>query len=141
VPSYASVVCVCHAASGGEERPHLREVVPAHCTAGGKALLAHRAPWAASILASPLERHTPNTLSLPHALAANLDQVRDRGHAIEDGEYQEGVHAVAAPVFVGGEAVAAISASGSKLAVRAAVADVGKIAQQLGSDLTRGDAR
>ena len=140
VPSYVSVVCVCHASSGGEEHPHLREVVPAHCTAGGKALLAYRDPWAESVLASPLERHTMDTLVLPHALAANLEKVRDRGHAVEEGEYQEGVRAVAAPVFVGTEAVAAISVSGQKLAIHDAVADVAKTAQQLGLDLARGNA-
>jgi DNA-binding MarR family transcriptional regulator len=32
-----------------------------------------------------------DTLVLPHALAANLEKVRNRGHAVEDGEYQEGV--------------------------------------------------
>jgi DNA-binding IclR family transcriptional regulator len=140
VPSYGSVVCVCHASSGGDERPHLREVVPAHCTAGGKALLAYREPWAESILAEPLERHTPDTLTLSRALAANLAKVRDRGHAAEDGEYQQGVRAVAAPVFVGTEAVAAVSVSGQKLAVHDVVAHVAKTAQQLGLDLARGDA-
>lgn len=141
VPSYGSVVCVCHAADGGGERPHLREVVPAHCSAGGKALLAYREPWAASILAAPLERCTPDTLTVPDALAVNLAKVRDRGHAVEDGELQAGVRAVAAPVFVGSEAVAAVSISGPKLGTQDAVPHVAKTAQQLGLDLARDGAR
>jgi hypothetical protein len=108
--------------------------------AGGISHCGLREPWAESILASPLERHTPDTLVLPHALTANLDKVRDRGHAVEEGEYQEGVRAVAAPVFVGTEAVAAVSVSGQKLAIHDAVAHVAKTAQQLGLDLARGNA-
>lgn len=141
VPSYDSVVCVCHAADGGEEHPHLREVVPAHCTAGGKALLAYREQWAESVLDSELERHTPDTLTVPHALAVNLEKVRDRGHAIEDGEYQAGVRAVAAPVFVGAEAVAAVSVSAPRLAVQDVLPYVTKTAQHLAMDMARGVTR
>lgn len=141
VPSYGSVVCVCHAASSGDEHPHLREVVPAHCTAGGKALLAYRDAWAASVLGSRLERHAPDTLTTPRALAVNLERIRERGHAVEDGEFQEGVRAVAAPVFAGAEAVAAVSVSGRGLAISDAVSDVARTAQQLGLDLARDVAR
>lgn len=97
VPSYGSVVCICHASGGGDEHPHLREVVPAHATAGGRALLAYREPWAASILAAPLERHTSDTVVLARALAVNLEKVRDRGHAVEDGEYSRACARSACP--------------------------------------------
>ena len=140
VPSYDSVVCVCHAASGADERPHLREVVPAHCTAGGKALLAYREAWAASVLSTKLERHTLDTLTVPRILAANLERVRDHGHAVEDGEFQEGVRAVAVPVFSGTEVVAALSVSGRGLSVSKVVPHVARTAQALGLDLARDDA-
>src|SRR3954447_21351572 len=34
VPSYGSVLCLVHASSDDDVRPRLRELVPAHCTAG-----------------------------------------------------------------------------------------------------------
>lgn len=62
VPSYQSALCLVHAGPGEPEvRPRLRELVPAHCTAGGKVLLAWRDRWRESVLAEPLARHTDRT--------------------------------------------------------------------------------
>ena len=81
-PSYGSVVCLSHAALGSQdEHPHLRELVPAHATAAGKALLAHRDPWRRSLIAAGLAPHTDRTLTDPeHMLATRLWQNTAKVH-------------------------------------------------------------
>jgi len=112
VPSYRSALCLVHSANGAAIRPQLRELVPCHCTAAGKALLGEREPWRESVLGAPLERHTERTITDPDALRAELEAAALRGYATELGEYQPGVSAVAAPVFSpAGEAVAALGAT------------------------------
>jgi IclR family acetate operon transcriptional repressor len=113
VPSHRSALCLVHCASDCRApRPHLRELVPSHCTATGKALLAWREAWREAVLAGPLDAHTPRTATDPAALRAELERARLRGYAVEDEEFEPGVRAVAAPVFApSGEAVAALGAA------------------------------
>jgi DNA-binding IclR family transcriptional regulator len=109
VPSYRWVLCVAHA--DGRAATGLRELAPCHATAAGKALLAHRDGWREDVLAAPLERITPRTLTDPARLRADAAAVRGRGWATEDGEWRAGARAVAAPVLDGGVAVAALAAT------------------------------
>jgi DNA-binding IclR family transcriptional regulator len=124
VPSYRSALCLVHCAAGGAAaivRPQLRELVPCHCTAAGKALLAYRDRWRESVLSTPVERHTDRTLIDPADLRRETTRIRQHGYAVEDREYQSDVRAVAAPVFShDGEAVAAlgVSAPASRLPSR-----------------------
>lgn len=139
VTSYQSVLCLVHAAPDDvDTRPRMRELVPAHATAGGKALLAWRDRWRESVLGQPLTRHTDATIVDPEALRRALDSVRAQGHAIEDGEYQEEVRAVAAPVLVADEAVGALTVSAIGLDAEAAAAAVKQTADELTEDLQRG---
>jgi DNA-binding IclR family transcriptional regulator len=140
VPSYRCAMCLVHYADGGGPvHPHLRELVPAHCTASGKALLAWRARWRDTVLARPLERYTERTLIDPVALAGELEAVRGQGYATEDGEFQPGVRSVAAPVLVDEEAVAALAVSGPSLDLDRHVAAVRACAGELGAALSRRD--
>jgi DNA-binding IclR family transcriptional regulator len=110
-PSYRSVLCLVHRAGPAPEgfRPQLRELVPSHSTAAGKVLLAHRAEWRASVVSQGLERYTERTLVDPAELEREAVRIRERGFAIEDGEYRVTQRGIAAPVFDGGgEAVAAL---------------------------------
>jgi DNA-binding IclR family transcriptional regulator len=112
IPCYADVVCVLHADPDGPvHQAMLGDLEPAHATAPGKALLAHRNAWRDSLLAQPLQRHTPRTLTDPRDLAVELTRIRQRGHATDHGEHHEDVHAIAAPVFEAGDAVAALAVS------------------------------
>jgi DNA-binding IclR family transcriptional regulator len=139
-PSYGQVVCLCHAATGAQdEHPHLRELIPAHATAGGKVLLAHRESWRRALLGAGLEAFTDRTITDPARLEGELEQVRADGHAIEDGEYQAGVRAVAAPVSFGGEVVAAVSAAGRRLDIDAVLPHVLRAARDLTQDLADGE--
>ena len=139
VPSYSAVVCLAHCAASDEEvRTCVRELVPAHCTAGGKVLLAWRHRWRESVLARPLERVTTATVTDPRDLRQELDVVRRQGYACEEGELQSKACAVAAPVRSGDEVVAALSVSGSRLDFAGATPRVTRLAKELSEDLSNG---
>jgi IclR family acetate operon transcriptional repressor len=88
-------------------------VNPLHCTGIGKALLAHAdAATVRRCLERPLVRKTPNTITDPDALAAELAATRERGYAIDEIENEDGVRCVAVPVRDHtGRVVAALSVS------------------------------
>lgn len=80
-----------------------------HAVANGKVLLAH----GALPLPEVLERYTPATITSLDALATELAAVRRAGFAKAVAELEEGLVAVAAPVFgPDGSVVAAVSISG-----------------------------
>ncbi|MBA2516395.1 MAG: hypothetical protein H0V22_03625 [Solirubrobacterales bacterium] len=92
------------------------------------------------MLAAPLAACTDRTVTDPAALVAELAAVKTRGWAEEDGEHRDGQVAVAAPVRVGGETIAAVTAraSASGYAYRAAdelVAEAQAYARDLESRL------
>jgi IclR family acetate operon transcriptional repressor len=136
MPSYDSVVCVAHCDDGETERARLRELVPAHCTAGGKVLLAWRDRWRDSLLANPLHPFTNRTVTDPRTLRAELDAVRDQGYAAEDGEYVQRRRAVAAPVVMGGDDVIAALVIDSRSVSDSAREAVVRTAAQLSNNLT-----
>ena len=112
VPSYLSALCLVHAtgATGAGCRPHLRELVPCHCTAAGKALLAWRESWRDAVLSQTLESFTDRTTTGPESLRRELARTVARGYAVEDREHEPDTRGLAAPVLSGtGEAVAAIA--------------------------------
>jgi DNA-binding IclR family transcriptional regulator len=113
VPSYRSVLCLAHRAGEGRSRPHTGELIPAHATAAGKVLLAHRGPWRESVLERPLERVTERTVVDPDAVRSECDLALEQGFAFEDGEYGVGLQSIAAPVRGGsGGVMAAVGLAG-----------------------------
>lgn len=82
---------------------------PLHCTALGKVLLA----FGAAPLPAECPACTPNTLTTPAALQADLEATRARGYALDDEEFDAGVRCIAAPVYDSTRrAVAALGISG-----------------------------
>jgi IclR family transcriptional regulator, acetate operon repressor len=80
-----------------------------HAVANGKVLLA----CGAIPVPGTLERYTAQTITDPVALGAELTAVRRNGYATAVDELEDGMVAVAAPVFDGtGACVAALSVSG-----------------------------
>src|SRR5277367_3640986 len=71
--------------------------VELHCTGVGKALLAAVDPAAAGqlVAAAPLTAQTPATITDSAALRAEIALIRDRGHALDEGEMEVGVRCVA----------------------------------------------
>ncbi|GGA05415.1 IclR family transcriptional regulator [Neptunicoccus cionae] len=74
--------------------------VPFHCTASGKAYMASMAPAArrAFVAALDLKPLTEATILTPAALLEELAQIRKQGFAIDNGEFMEGMVALAVPV-------------------------------------------
>jgi IclR family transcriptional regulator, KDG regulon repressor len=86
--------------------------VPAHCSSSGKVLLAFLPELARADLLDgrPLPALTPDTITDPGVLNAELSQVRARGWAEAVNEREIGVASIAAPVRDHrGDVVAAIS--------------------------------
>ncbi|WP_146344991.1 IclR family transcriptional regulator [Phaeobacter marinintestinus] len=74
--------------------------VPFYCTASGKMYLSsldrrHLRNYAMS---TDLDARTATTISDPEALIAEAIKVRDRGYSTDNGEFMEGMTAVAVPI-------------------------------------------
>lgn len=88
--------------------------LPAHCTALGKALLAHEdLDDLGMFLPAPMPALTPSSMTDPADLIRDLGEVRRTGLARESQESQRGVACVATPISVMGAAVGAISVAGA----------------------------
>jgi len=86
-----------------------------HCTAVGKALLAHLPEAEVDQLISEqgLIRYNDNTISSIRQLKQELQLICSRGYALDDEEEEIGVRCVGAPIFSPGkEAIAALSIVG-----------------------------
>jgi DNA-binding IclR family transcriptional regulator len=85
--------------------------LPAFCTASGKAFLAYLpAEQVRRILDQGLPRHTDHTLTSLPELHQDLEATRQRGFAISEQEYEDDVHAVAAPLLDGSSRPVAVIA-------------------------------
>jgi acetyl-CoA synthetase len=72
----------------------------AHALAMGKVVLALlEAPGLSRYVARGLKSFTPQTITSADALAADLDQVRSQGFAVDREEFDEDFCCVAAPIF------------------------------------------
>lgn len=91
------------------------QYLPAHAVSTGKVLLAYQ--WDVrlrEILShAKLQKYTEQTITDPHLLLEELNHVRALGYAISCGELEEGIDAVAAPIFDHlGTVVASVSIGG-----------------------------
>lgn len=90
--------------SGGTGR-----LIPLHCTAIGKSLLA----FGDMVFPTELKSYMPGTITDAEALETHLAQIRVQGYAIDNEEHEPGVRCLAAPVFdYLGAAIASIGISG-----------------------------
>ena len=86
--------------------------LPAHCSSLGRALLAALEPAALDtwLREHPLPALTPRTVTDPERLRAKLQEVRQQGYAVIDGEIEIGIRSIAVPVTdPRGHAVAALN--------------------------------
>ena len=79
----------------------------AHATSAGKVMLAFADR---PLSRGPLKAYTPRTITSTKALAAEIERVRAQGYAKGFEEREPGLNAVAAPVWSGSGALAAIVA-------------------------------
>jgi len=79
-----------------------------HTSAAGKAILGHlsRGQIERIIERTGLPKLTENTITDPDELFAQLEEIRERGYAINRGERLQGMQAVAAPILTHNDVVA-----------------------------------
>jgi DNA-binding IclR family transcriptional regulator len=90
-------------------------LTPLHATSSGKVLLAYMTSSARRdvLEASGLARYTDRTVTSIEALDRQLDAIADDGCVFTFEEYEDGLNAVAAPIFDhGGVVIGALSVSG-----------------------------
>lgn len=115
--------------------------MPFHCTGTGKAMLAFMDH---DVLEDILDNHelgayTSNTITSEEALREELEKIRANGYAFNNGEYEEEVRVVAAPIFdyrnkvVGSISVAALT-SRMKLKM---VAHFGELVKMTAAEISR----
>ncbi|UWQ54653.1 IclR family transcriptional regulator [Leisingera caerulea] len=76
------------------------EVLTFHGTSSGLAVLAYADPgFVEDVLAQPLTIHTPETITDPREIRAQLAEVRATGMAQSIGGFEADVHSHAVPVF------------------------------------------
>ena len=111
---------------------------PVHCTASGKAIVAFASDALRErLLALPLDRVTPHTITDREKLAAQLEEIRRLGIARTHEELEVGLDAIAAPVFgAAGDVVAALDVSGPSHRVRTG-AHLERLTAEGAADLSR----
>ncbi len=112
----AIVICRSAGDDSGGGGDVLGRVLPMHCSAGGKALLAS---FPEEKVVEILDRHglpqlTENTITDREELFEELARIRERGFATNEGESVSGVRTVACPVMVDGHVIAAVTITGSE---------------------------
>jgi DNA-binding IclR family transcriptional regulator len=91
------------------------QVLPLHAGASAKVLLAFLPQREIDEVLStgPFPRYTERTMTDPELLGQQLESIRTRGYAMSEGEVDDGVRGIAAPIWgAHGEIVAGLSVAG-----------------------------
>ncbi|MFK7804844.1 MAG: IclR family transcriptional regulator [Anaerolineae bacterium] len=109
-------------------------LIPNHCTAIGKCIIA----FADHPMPKDLVAHTPRTITSRDQLKLHLEQIRDRGYALDDEEHEFGVRCMAAPIYgEAGKVIASIGISGPTVRVTLGrVPELSKIVMQAAQELS-----
>jgi len=85
--------------------------LPAFCTASGKAILAFLPDeQLKNVLERGMLKHTQATITTPEEFLKNVEVIRNRGFAISEQEFEDGINAIAAPIC--NQPIASISIAG-----------------------------
>lgn len=114
--------------------------LPACCTSSGKAVLAYL-PEAQvkQIMVQGLRRYTEHTIVSPDDFLADLHTTRERGFAIAQSEYEDGINAVAAPILdPRGRPVAVVAVAGPAFRLpMERMLELGPTVRQCAEDIAR----
>lgn len=116
------------------------QVVPAYCSASGRALLldSSNAELEQRFAGIELEPFGPKTVRSVGELAARIASCAQRGYALVDEELELGLVAAAAPVRdFEGRIVAALNVSAPRLRFRARLAEAGAATKAAADELSR----
>lgn len=111
------------------------QTAPLHCTALGKAILA----FGDCPLPTEMRSFTKNTIIDPEMLQKNLKKIQEQGYAVDEEEFDIGVHCLAVPVFdFHKKLVGSIGISGpaSRLSSHK-LKDISQIVLEVGQGLSR----
>lgn len=114
--------------------------LPAHAVSTGKVLLAYQ--WETRLREilkqATLQSYTQRTITDPHLLLEELRRVRALGYAVSIGELEEGVDAVAAPIFDHlGTVVASVSIGGPSERCQAKQEELIKAVSRAGQQISQ----
>lgn len=116
VEEHGRAVYLCQASGENSVQTHVRvgKRVYLHHLATGKAILAHlpRERVEAIVDRHGLPAFTEDTITEREELYGELETVRERGFAVNDGETIQGLRAVGVPITEDGEVVAGLCVSG-----------------------------
>ena len=85
---------------------------PIHCVGTGKALLAAEYELLREQVRYSLTQYTPKTIVSMDQLDQDMQATRDRGYAIDTGEYRDRIHSFGATICLpSGQAIAALGVS------------------------------
>ena len=112
-----SSVLVRESAHANRVSVDVGQPLPFNCTASGLAFLSAASnAFCASVLAKPLPRATPQSITSAATLRRHIEAARRQGFAHSDQGFEEGVVSVAAPILgPGGVAIGAISITGPSI--------------------------
>jgi DNA-binding IclR family transcriptional regulator len=97
--------------------------IPLHCTSQGKAVLAFLPADQIEVhlKGHVFTPHSPNTITTKERFLAELALIANRGYAVDNEEYEEGLRCIAAPVWdYSGAVVAAIGIAGPRFRISGA---------------------
>lgn len=94
--------------------PGVGNGIPLHATSAGKAILAHLSEEERQefVYGESLSHQTPETITDPETLLAELESIRERGYSFNEQENLRGLRAVGVPVLNNGQVLGALSVSG-----------------------------
>ncbi|MFC1665292.1 IclR family transcriptional regulator [Pseudomonadota bacterium] len=72
---------------------------PAYCVSSGKAMIAFDADRLEKVIGEGLKRFTANTITDPKKLRDTCQEIREKGYAINNGEYRIDAMGVGSPIF------------------------------------------
>lgn len=91
------------------------KIMPFHCAASAKVLLAYQSPEEISrlIKQNTIQKYTSKTIVKPEKLIEHFKKIRSQGFAVCDEELEEGIRAISAPIKnINGKIVASITITG-----------------------------
>lgn len=93
------VAYIFHAGNHQDAGVAARGRSPFHCTSSGKLLLAYQKETEVdTLLSNPLQRYTKHTVTDPETIKTQIKEIKKKGYCITEGEWQEGLTAISAPM-------------------------------------------
>jgi DNA-binding IclR family transcriptional regulator len=114
--------------------------LPLHTTGVGKVLLAYQPQKAIDqYISRPLPKPTPQSITNPEALLADLAEVRARGYSITREEMTKGSGSIAVPIMRKGKCIAAVGVIVhlARLDINRLVATLNDAAASIAAELER----